>query len=58
MDAQIAAAIKEERVRVARLGGKARADGLSAKRRQEIAKKASKAAARARAKKAKQNRPS
>jgi hypothetical protein len=38
--------------RIARAGGKARANQLSAKRRKEIATKASKAAAKARSKKA------
>jgi hypothetical protein len=41
---------------MARLGGLARAEGLTAKRRQEIAKKAAKAAAAARTKRAKQKK--
>jgi hypothetical protein len=55
-DSEIAAAIKKERVRVARLGGQGRAKKLSAKERKRIATKASKAAAAARTKKAKQKR--
>lgn len=56
MNPEIAAAIKKERVRVARLGGQARAKKLSQKRRSEIATEASKAAAKARTKKAKARR--
>jgi len=48
LKAAIAAAIKEERARIARTGGLARAEALSAKRRKEIAEKASKAAAKKR----------
>ena len=53
MDPEIVAAIKKERVRVARLGGQGRAKALTAKERKDIATKASKAAAAARTKKAK-----
>ncbi len=53
MDPEIAAAIKKERVRIARLGGLGRAKALTAKQRKEFATKASQAAAAARSKKAK-----
>jgi hypothetical protein len=56
--AEIEAAIKAERRRVASLGGQGRADALTAKRRKEIAQKASRAAALARKKKAKQKKAS
>jgi hypothetical protein len=49
---QIQDAIAAYASRIARLGGIARAKKLSAKRRKEIATKASKAAAKARTKKA------
>jgi hypothetical protein len=45
--------LKEAFAEVARRGGNARAKALSAKRRKEIATKASKAAAKARTRKAK-----
>jgi hypothetical protein len=45
---QIRAAIKADRQRIASAGGQGRAKALSAKRRREIATKASRAAARAR----------
>jgi hypothetical protein len=51
-DDQIQDAIAAYASRIARLGGIARAKKLSAKRRKEIATKASKAAAKARSKKA------
>jgi hypothetical protein len=51
--AEIEAAIKAERRRVASLGGQGRADALTAKRRKEIATKASRAAAIARTRKKK-----
>jgi hypothetical protein len=50
---QIRAAIKADRQRIASAGGQGRAKALSAKRRREIATKASKAAAKARTAKAK-----
>jgi len=50
---QIRAAIKADRQRIASTGGHGRAKALSAKRRREIATKASKAAAKARTAKAK-----
>jgi hypothetical protein len=53
MDADL---IKKFRFEFARQGGKARADNLSAKRRKEIAVKASKAAAKARTRKAKERK--
>jgi hypothetical protein len=56
LTALIAAAIKKERVRVARLGGKARAKSMTAKERKAFATKGSKAAAAARTKKANQKR--
>ena len=56
MDPEIAAAIKAERIRIARLGGQARAKSMTAKQRRELAEKASKAAARVRSKKAKQSK--
>jgi hypothetical protein len=49
---QIQDAIADYASRIARLGGIARAKKLSAKRRKEIATKASKAAAKARTKRA------
>jgi hypothetical protein len=55
-DSEIAAAIKKERVRVARLGGQGRAKALTVKRRKEIATAASKAAAKARTRKAKERK--
>jgi sRNA-binding protein len=51
--AEIAAALKQERVKIARLGGLARAKSLTAKQRKDSASKASKAAAKARKRKAK-----
>lgn len=48
--------IRKVRSELAREGGKARANALSAKRRKEIATKASKAAAKARTRKAKARR--
>jgi hypothetical protein len=54
MNPEIMAAIKEERRRIARAGGLARAKKLSAKQLRASAVKASKAAARARSLKAKQ----
>ena len=54
MDPKIEAAIKAERVRVARLGGEGRAKKLTQKRREEIARKASQAAAKVRSRKAKE----
>jgi hypothetical protein len=54
MDPEIVAAIKKERVRVARLGGQARAKKLTQKQRSQIAAKASKAAAKARTNKARE----
>jgi hypothetical protein len=56
IDSKIAAAIKEERVRIARLGGQARAKNLSPQDRKRIATRASKAAAVARKKKGKQKK--
>jgi hypothetical protein len=56
VDAEIAAAIKQEHVRIARLGGQARSKKLSPQERKRIATKASKAAAAARKKKAKQKK--
>jgi hypothetical protein len=56
MDAEILAAIKKERARVARLGGQARANSLSGEERKRIAKKASKAAAKARSQKARKKK--
>ncbi|MGB9267307.1 MAG: hypothetical protein WCB56_17840 [Terriglobales bacterium] len=53
---EIAAAIKKERVRIARLGGLGRAKKLTPKARKDQATKASRAAAAARIKKAKQKR--
>jgi len=50
------ALIKRVRSELARLGGEARAKKLSARRRKEIAIKASKAAAKARARKARETR--
>ena len=49
---QIRAAIKADRQRIASAGGQGRAKALSAKRRREIAAKASGAAAKARTAKA------
>ena len=48
--------IKRVRSDLARLGGQARAKKLGAKRRKEIAMKASKAAAKARTRKAKERK--
>jgi len=48
MDPKIAAALKAERVRIARLGGQGRAKKLTAGQRRASARKASKAAAKAR----------
>ena len=56
IDSEIAAAIKEEHVRIARLGGQARAKKLSPQDRKRIATKASNAAAVVRKKKAKQKK--
>lgn len=56
LKAEIAAALKQERVRIAKAGGLARAEKLTDKRRRAIAIKASKAAAQARARKAKPGR--
>jgi hypothetical protein len=53
---EIAAAIKKERVRIARLGGLGRAKALTAKQRKAQATKASRAAAAARTKKAGQKK--
>jgi hypothetical protein len=53
LKAEIAAALKQERVRIARAGGQARAKKLSEKRRRAIAIKASRAAAKKRANRAK-----
>ncbi len=53
---EIAAAIKKERVRIARLGGLGRAKALTAKERKAHATKMSQAAAAARTEKAKQKR--
>jgi len=53
MDPKIAAALKAERVRIARLGGQGRAKKLTAGQRRASAIKASKAAAKARTRKAK-----
>jgi hypothetical protein len=50
------ALIKRVRSELARLGGEARAKNLSARRRKEIAIKASKAAAKARTRKAKERK--
>ena len=50
---EIAAAIKQERKRVARLGGLARAKSLSPEQRRKSALKASRAAAKARTRRAK-----
>jgi hypothetical protein len=50
------ALIKRVRSELARLGGQARAKKLGAKRRKEIAMKASKAAAKARTRKAKERK--
>jgi hypothetical protein len=50
------ALIKRVRSELARLGGQARAKKLGAKRRKEIATKASKAAAKARTRKAKERK--
>ena len=50
------ALIKRVRSELARLGGQARAKKLGAKRRREIAMKASKAAAKARNRKAKERK--
>ena len=54
--AQIAAAIKAERQRIASAGGQGRAKSLSASERKRIATKASKAAAKARTARAKANK--
>jgi len=51
-----AAIIKEERIRIARLGGQARAKAMSAAERRKSALKASKAAAKVRTRKAKQRK--
>jgi hypothetical protein len=56
--AQIAAALKQERAKIARAGGLARAKNLSENERKRIATKASKAAAKARKKKARERKPS
>jgi hypothetical protein len=56
MKAEIVAAIKEERVRIARLGGLARSHSMTAEERKALATKASKAAAQARKKKARERR--
>lgn len=55
-DDRIQDAIHAYAARIARMGGIARAKKLSAKRRKEIATKASKAAAKARTRKAKSRR--
>jgi len=56
LDAKVAAAIKEKWQKFGRLGGLARAKALTAKQRRAGALKASKAAAAARSKKAKQKK--
>ena len=56
MDPKIAAALKEERVRIARLGGQGRAKKLTAQQRKASAIKASKAAAKERIRKAKERK--
>jgi len=56
MDPKIRAALKAERVRIARLGGQGRAKKLTADERRASATKASKAAAKARTRKAQQKR--
>jgi hypothetical protein len=56
MDPKIAAALTEERVRIARLGGQGRAKKLTAQQRKASAIKASKAAAKERIRKAKERK--
>ena len=55
-DDRIQDALAAYKARIARAGGIARAKKLSAKRRKEIATKASKAAAKARTRKAKERK--
>jgi hypothetical protein len=56
VNAEIQAAIKREHQRIARLGGLARTGSMTAKERKELALKASRAAARARKRKAAQRK--
>jgi hypothetical protein len=55
---EIAAALKKERVRIARLGGLGRAKKLTAKQRKKIATDASRVAAKNRTDKARQKKGS
>jgi hypothetical protein len=56
LSAQITAALKAERIRIARLGGLGRKDALSPAQRKKIATKASRAAAKVRKQRAKQRK--